>query len=75
MYGANLSYRLVTRYLDEALKAGLLEFDGESIYTITFRGEEFLRFYGTYENNRKELESYLEELENGREILEKMLTS
>jgi len=75
MYGANLSYRLVTQYLDDALKARLLKFDGKSIYTITSRGEDFLKFYETYENNRKELESYLENLENGREILEKMLSS
>jgi len=75
MYGANLSYRLVTQYLDDALKAGLLKFDGKSIYTITSRGEDFLKFYETYENNRKELESYLEDLENGRETLAKMLSS
>ena len=75
MYGANLSYKLVTRYLVEVLDAGLLEFDGESFYNITCRGEEFLKLYGTYEKNRKELETHLNDLENGREILEKMLSS
>ena len=75
MYGANLSYKLVTRYLDEVLKAGLLEYDRESLYTLTCKGEKFLKLCDTYESNRKELECHLNDLENGKEILEKMLSA
>ena len=75
MYGANLSYKLVMRYLDEVLRAGLLEFDGESLYTISCRGEEFLKIFETYDENCKELECHLNDLENDREALEKMLSS
>lgn len=75
MYGANLSYKLVTRYLDEVVKVGLLEFDGESLYAVTSVGEEFLQHYEAYENDRKELESHLNNVKNGRDILENMLSA
>ena len=75
MYGANLSYKLVTRYLDEVLQAGLLEFDGESLYTITSRGQEFLTLFESYEEDRTEFESNLSQLNSHKESLEKMLSS
>jgi len=75
LYGANLSYKLVTQYLDEVVKAGLLEFDSKSLYTITSRGKEFLRLYEVYEKNHKQLEMHLNQLKNGREILREMLGS
>jgi len=75
MYGANLSYRLVTQYLDIVIKAGLLKYDGKSTYTITCRGKEFLELYEIYEKKNEKLRSHLNELKNGRETLNKMLTS
>jgi len=75
MYGANLSYKLVTRYLDELMKAGFLMFDGESLYTLTSRAQEFLKTYEAYEKNNRELERHLKYSKSGRDIMEKMLSA
>jgi len=73
MYGANLSYKLVTQYLDVVIKAGLLNYDGKSTYKITQKGKEFLDLYEIYEEKNEKLRSHLNELKNGRETLNKML--
>jgi len=73
MYGANLSYKLLTEYLGVILSAGLLEYDGESYYTITDRGKKFLELCQDYEEKRLDLERRSNSLKNGRENLKKML--
>ena len=72
MYGANLSYKLLTRYLKEVLNAGLI-CEGESCYVITDKGRRFLQTYGDYEKKRAEIEERVNYLNSGRETLEKML--
>jgi predicted transcriptional regulator len=42
MYQANLSYRLLCRYLGEVLDAGLVSFENEDCYVLTAKGKEFL---------------------------------
>ena len=42
MYGANLSYKLVTRYLAAMTKAGLLRTSNNSSYLVTDEGKIFL---------------------------------
>ncbi len=48
MYQANLSYRLVEKYLRHLLGSGLVELDDDSFYQITFKGKEFLQLYADY---------------------------
>ena len=48
MYGANLSFVQVEKYLTALLGSGLLEHDGTSGYLITERGKEFLKLYKDY---------------------------
>lgn len=72
MYGANLSHKLVTRYLKDVMNAGLLECDGK-FYRITDKGERFLEQYKGYEEKRNELEKHFNLLESGKETLKKML--
>jgi len=72
MYGANLSYKLLTRYLEEVLNAGLV-CEGGSCYVITDKGREFLRAYHDYENRREEINDRISRLNSGKENLEKML--
>ena len=74
MYGANLSYKLLTRYLKKVLNAGLV-CEGESCYVITDKGERFLQAYGDYEKKRTEIEERVDYLNSGRVTLEKMLES
>ena len=42
MYGANLSFHQVEKYLSVLLRSGLLEHDVDSGYLITGVGREFL---------------------------------
>lgn len=48
MYGANLSFLQVEKYLKRLLGSGLLEHDGDSGYLITDAGTEFLEMYKDY---------------------------
>ena len=48
MYGANLSFVQLEKYLTLLLGSGLLEYDGASGYLITERGMEFLKLYENY---------------------------
>lgn len=74
MYGANLSYKLLTQYLKEILNAELIEYDGESHYSITGRGKKFLKLYKEYEEKLVDLEERINHLKNGKEILKRMLS-
>ena len=72
MYGANLSYKLLTRYLGEVLDAGLVCENG-ACYLITDKGREFLEVYEDYESKRKEIHDHINSLNCGKQTLEKML--
>ena len=72
MYGANLSYKLLTRYLGEVLDAGLICAEG-SCYLITDKGKEFLRVYENCEKEYQEIEKHNAKLKSGKEELEGLL--
>lgn len=48
MYQANLSYRIMEKYLNSLLENGLIECDEEASYLITSRGKKFLQMYADY---------------------------
>jgi len=48
MYQANLSYRLMEKYLNSLLDSGLLECNEGSFYLITGKGKDFLQMYDDY---------------------------
>ena len=48
MYEANLSFRLMEKYLSSLLEGGLLERVEDSFYVVTSRGKEFLQLYEDY---------------------------
>ena len=48
MYGANLSFHQVEKYLSVLLRSGLLEHDVDCGYLITGAGREFLSLYEDY---------------------------
>ena len=72
MYGANLSYKLLTKYLGEVLNAGLV-CEGTSYYVITEKGKEFLQFYKDYEETRRDLRNRVNYLNSDKETLQRML--
>ena len=56
MYGANLSYSLLCKYLEKLMEARLICYqEAERVYVLTRRGRAYLEYYNEY----KELEDAL----------------
>jgi len=72
MYQANLSYKLLCRYLGEVLDAGLVKFENEDCYDITPKGREFLSRHEEYFKRCKSLQDQVSEVNNEKTVLEKM---
>jgi predicted transcriptional regulator len=73
MYQANLSYRLLTRYLNEIVKASLVRFDRENrFYMLTSKGRDFLEKYKKYSRSNKRVEKGLNDLHDKRKDLEEL---
>jgi len=72
MRRANLSYRLLGRYLPDVIEAGLVRFGDAGSYTLTPRGGEFLNGYKEYSRRHRQLEEQLNGISHQRILLEKM---
>jgi len=72
MHQANLSYRLLCRYLNEVLDAGLVCFEKGDFYVPTSKGKEFLNKYNEYSKRRKRLKEQFNRINNVKIGLEKM---
>jgi len=72
MYQANLSYRLLCRYLSKVLDAGLVSFEKEDCYVLTTKGKEFLNRHEEYTKRRKSLTEHLNYVNNEKTVLESM---
>ncbi len=74
MYGANLSDGLLTRYLNDALNAGLVK-EESSNYFITEKGKVFLETFKDYTRKKTDIEKRTVYLTNGRKTLEQLIVS
>lgn len=73
MYQANLSYKVLQRYLVELVEASLICFeDEERCYMLTNKGHKFLDAYKTYSKTNKRIKSRLRVANAKREVLEKL---
>ena len=72
MYGANLSFHQVEKYLSFLLRSGLLEHDVDSGYLITGVGREFLSLYEEYLERSNVLRQEVERNTKDRLQLENM---
>ncbi len=72
MFGANLSYRLLERYLAEALRARLIAQTGQRSYGITGKGKAYLRKYMTYVVYRRALNNAEQNFQRAQSTLRKM---
>jgi len=70
MYGANLSYTLLTRYLKEVMDTGLVRREDESIFKLTEKGSDFLQAFYGYREHRGEVEEQLNDIEDKKVMLE-----
>ena len=74
MYRAYLSYKLLVRYLDEVIEAGLVSLDTNNSYKLTKKGSEYLERYRTYRNSRMILNNNKNHCKDQKLLLEKMCT-
>jgi predicted transcriptional regulator len=72
MYGANLSFHQVEKYLSFLLRSGLLERDVDSGYLITCVGRDFLSLYQEYLERSNVLRQEVERNTKDRLQLENM---
>jgi len=72
MYQANLSYRLLCRYLKVVMKADLICFEDGNCFILTKKGQDFLDRYQEYSKRRRLLENHLNDMEGERASLEMM---
>ena len=76
MYGANLSYTVLSRYLAEVLNACLLKFEGSKChYVLTEKGKRFLQHYREYSKRNRHVERQLETVNAKRKVLEELCTA
>jgi predicted transcriptional regulator len=73
MYQANLSYKVLQKYLKETLAASLIcHSEEESCYKLTGKGREFLDAYQGYAKTSRRCEERLNEVESKKNKLENM---
>lgn len=73
MYQANLSYRVLQRYLCEIVEAALIKYEHQSqIYMLTFKGQEYLEAYKDYARFSKSIEKRLNVFSTKKKALENL---
>jgi predicted transcriptional regulator len=76
MYQANLSYRLLTRYLREIRRAYLVRFvREEGCFVLTRKGMEFLERYNEYSRRNKHVERQINDVNGKRKVLEDLCSN
>jgi predicted transcriptional regulator len=68
MFAANLSYKLLEKYLQAAIDAGFVRLN-DSNYVITDSGRDFLRKYHSFSKKRLQVEDALGDLASERDRL------
>ncbi len=73
MYQANLSYKVLQRYLTEIIDASLITFeDNNQRYKLTFKGHEYLDAYKEYARCSKTMEKHLYDFSTKKKALEEL---
>jgi predicted transcriptional regulator len=76
MYQANLSYKVLTRYLRQVSESSLIDFEHEErCYTLTDKGREFLEVYKDFDRTNKSIEKHLNDANNKKKTLEELCSS
>jgi predicted transcriptional regulator len=76
MYQANLSYRVLQKYLAEITGAFLICFeDGARCYVLTDKGRAFLDAYEEYSKTNRHVEKRLNDVRTKKNVLEKLCSS
>ena len=76
MYQANLSYKVLKKYLKKMKEASLISFVcEEQCYTLTNKGKDFLGAYNEFSQNNRDLEKQVSEINNKKKDLEALISS
>ncbi|UCE95191.1 MAG: hypothetical protein JSV51_05500 [Candidatus Bathyarchaeota archaeon] len=75
MYKANLSYKLLCKYLDEALDCGFVQTNRENGYVVAPKGEKLLKRLHRYMERSEHVKKEMREVDEERALLENMTTS
>ncbi len=71
MYQANLSYKVLQRYLNEIIEASLVRFENHNqCYMLTYKGQEYLEAYKDYARCSKSMEKRLNDFSIKKRVLE-----
>ena len=75
MFRCYLSYRVLCKYLDEIMAAGLLRIQGSSepIYTVTDKGKLFLKRFCEYSEHCRRMEQSVNHVLSDERALEQMV--
>ena len=71
MYFANLSYKLLAKYLKKTVDAGLVS-SGEAHYEVTEKGRTFLERFKDFSGRYSKINKQLEEILFERDVLRQM---
>jgi predicted transcriptional regulator len=73
MYQANLSYKVLQKYLAEVVDSSLISFeDARNCYHLTDKGKRFLEAYEEYSRSYKHVEKRLNDVEIRRKNLQEL---
>ena len=76
MYQANLSYKVLQKYLLEMSDATLIEYNNENQnYLVTSKGTTFLQTYREYSKNSKSIEKRQSIVNNKRKALDDLCST
>ena len=76
MYQANLSYKVLQRYLKDITESSLINFEiAEQCYVLTEKGQEFLEAYKDYAKTNKSIEKRLNDIDNKKKNLEELCSN
>lgn len=76
MYQANLSYKVLTKYLTKVSEASLVDFEFEKrCYMLTAKGRAFLEAYNEYSRDNMHLEKRLNEINCKKRVLEELCSN
>jgi predicted transcriptional regulator len=76
MYQANLSFKVLQKYLGEITEASLICFEGEGqCYVLTPKGQEFLDAYHEYSRTNLHVEKRLNDVRTKKNALEKLCSN
>lgn len=76
MYQANLSYKVLKKYLRDMTAASLISFETkEQLYIITQKGQEFLEAYTDYSKTSRIAEKRLSDVDSKKKNLEALCST